>query len=133
LLELLGDDWKLLVKENKLPASEIAAAKNMLKDLEGLPLAIRQAAILINDSEIGGPTITKKYAMFKERIKTLPPRHSTQRSSSEKALDALWDITFKALSPPARALLGVLAWLSPGENKHIKYLGMIINSRRCNT
>lgn len=114
LLELLGDDWKQLEKEGKIQASEVTAAKNMLDDLGGLPLAIRQAAILIKDSDIGGPTIAKTYGMFKERIRTLPMRLNTPRSASEKALDALWDITFKSLSSNARALLGVLAWFSPG-------------------
>jgi hypothetical protein len=116
LLGFLGDEWKQLEREGKILTSEITAAKNMLDDLEGLPLAIRQAAILIKDSDIGGPTITKTYGMFKERIHTLPVRHSNPRSTSEKALDALWDITFKSLTSNARSLLGVLAWFSPGNN-----------------
>lgn len=113
LLDFLGEDWKQAEKEGRIIASETAAAKSMLSDLEGLPLAIRQAAVLIKNPEIGGPTIAKTYSMFKERIDSLPERHSTPRSTSERALDALWDMTFNSLSSNARSLLGVLAWFSP--------------------
>jgi hypothetical protein len=57
LIRLLGPDWKRLDDEGKLPQTEIIAAKAMLERLEGLALAIKQAAILIKNPEIGGPTI----------------------------------------------------------------------------
>jgi hypothetical protein len=114
LLQLLGDDWKKMDREGRIPQSEVAAAKSMLEKLGGLALAIRQAAILIKNPEIGGPTISKTYEIFKERTRTLPERHVSDRSSTEKPLDALWDMTFNSLTKNARVLLGVLAWLSPG-------------------
>jgi hypothetical protein len=114
LLHLLGDDWKKMEREGQIPPNEVSAAKNMLERLGGLALAIQQAAILIKNPEIGGPTISKTYEMFKERIRTLPERHVSDRSSTEEPLDALWDIIFNSLTKNARALLGVLAWLSPG-------------------
>ena len=115
LLQLLGDDWKKMDREGLIPESEVSAAKNMLGSLGGLALAIRQAAILIKNPEIGGPTISKTYEMFKEKSRTLPERHVSNRSDTEKALDALWDMTFNSLMKNARVLLGVLAWLSPGK------------------
>jgi hypothetical protein len=115
LLQLLGEEWMKMDQEKRIPPTEAAAAKNMLYKLEGLALAIRQAAILIREPDIGGPTITNTYEKFRERIRTLPERHSAPRSSSERALDALWDMTFNSLSKNARSLLGVLAWLSPGQ------------------
>ena len=115
LLQLLGGDWREKYRDDLLPRSEIAAAKSMLHKLEGLALAIQQAAQLIRSPNIGGPGIEKTYEAFKEKIKTLPERHSSVRSSSERALDALWDMIFTSLSQNARALLGVMAWLSPGE------------------
>jgi hypothetical protein len=114
LLQLLGKDWKKLDSEGKIEASEITAAKNLLERLEGLPLAIQQAAILIKDPDIGGPTIAKTLEIFKEKYRTLPERHYLARSTAEKSLDTLWDMIFNSLSRNARALLGVLAWLSPG-------------------
>ena len=114
LLQLLGDDWKKMEREGHIPPSEVLAAKSMLERLGGLALAIQQAAILIKNPEIGGPTISKTYEMFKEKIRTLPERHVSERSSTEISLDALWDMTFNSLTKNARALLGVLAWLSPG-------------------
>ncbi|KAK0125805.1 hypothetical protein ONS95_007437 [Cadophora gregata] len=109
LLGFLGDDWKQKVES----PGEMEAAKAMLGELEGLALAIVQTAVLIKDPEIGGTTIVETYARFKETKQNLPERYASERSSSEKALDALWDIIFRALQPNARVLLGVLAWLSP--------------------
>jgi len=114
LLQLLGPEWQRLDREMKIPPSEIAAAKIMLQMLEGLALAIQQAANLIRDDKIGGPTISKTFDVFKERIRTLPERYSNPRSSAERALDALWDMSFSTLSKNARVLLGIFAWLPPG-------------------
>ncbi|KAH6690763.1 P-loop containing nucleoside triphosphate hydrolase protein [Leptodontidium sp. MPI-SDFR-AT-0119] len=109
LLKMLGEDWK---KKVESPV-EMEAAKSMLRQLEGLALGIQQTAVLVKDPEIGGESIEETYRQFRDRIKTLPQRHLSERSTSEKALDALWDITFNALTPEARVLIGVLAWLSP--------------------
>ena len=113
LLQLLGDDWKKLDREGRLLPNEVAAAKGMLEKLGGLALAIRQAASLIKNAEIGGPTISKTYEIFRDKIKNLPERHMSDRSSTEKPLDALWDMTFNSLKKNTRVLLGVLAWFSP--------------------
>ncbi|KAG4441573.1 hypothetical protein IFR05_002958 [Cadophora sp. M221] len=113
LLKLLGEDWEKADRENTIPQSEIVAAKKFLSQLEGLALAVRQAAVMIKDPNIGGPTIAKTYEKFKERMRTLPPRHSSRRSASEIALDSLWDMTFSALGAHARTLLSVFSWLSP--------------------
>ena len=114
LLQLLGEGWQKMEREGQIPPSEVSAAKNMLERLGGLALAIQQAAILIKNPDIGGPTISKTYEMFKEKSRTLPERHVSDRSSSEKSLDALWDMTFNSLTKNTRVLLGVLAWFSPG-------------------
>ncbi|KAH8602769.1 hypothetical protein B0O99DRAFT_587847 [Bisporella sp. PMI_857] len=113
LLHLLGEEWEKQEQEGRLPQSEMAAARLMLEKLEGLALAIQQAANLIKNPNIGGPTIAKTYESFKEKSRILPDRHSKPRTSSERALDALWDMNFNSLGINARALLGVLAWLSP--------------------
>jgi hypothetical protein len=114
LLELLGDDWKSLDRKGLIEPSEMAAAKGLLVKLEGLALAIQQAANLIMNPNIGGLTMATNYEMFKEKMRTLPERHSSERSSSERALDALWDMIFSGLSRNAIILLRVLSWLSPG-------------------
>lgn len=101
-------------QERKIDKSEVTAAYAMLEDLEGLALAVEQMAVLIKDENIGGPNIAMTYDLFKQRKKSLPQRHSTQRPTWEQSLDALWDIIFKCLSTNARVLIGVLAWMSPG-------------------
>lgn len=117
LLQLLGNDWKTMDREGRFPPSEALAARGMLDKLGGLALAISQAANLIKNTSIGGSTIAKTYELFKERIRTLPSRHSAARSPTEKAVDGLWDMSFSYLSRNARTLLGVLAWLSPGMSR----------------
>jgi hypothetical protein len=118
LLQLLGPEWQRLDREGKITQSELTAAKAMLAMLEGLALAIQQAANLIKDDNVGGPTISKTFEWFKERIRTLPERYSSPRSSAERALDALWDMSFSLLSKNAKVLLGILAWLPPGQFEH---------------
>lgn len=115
LLQLLGDDWQKANAEDRIVQSEITAAKAMLEQLEGLALAIRQAANLIRDPEIGGPTIAKTYEAFKKRNELLHVAHLSSQSTSIRALNALWDMTFRSLSKNSRSLLGVLAWFSPGK------------------
>ncbi|KAH9205993.1 P-loop containing nucleoside triphosphate hydrolase protein, partial [Leptodontidium sp. 2 PMI_412] len=114
LLKMLGEGWK---KKFESPV-EVEAAKSMLRQLEGLALGIQQTAVLVKDPEIGGASIEEAYRKFRDRIDTLPERHLSKRSTSEKALDALWDITFNTLTPEARVLIGVLAWLSPGKTTY---------------
>jgi len=121
LLQLLGEDWQRMDREGKIPQTEMNAAKALLDKLEGLALAIQQAAILIKNADVGGPTIAKTLEKFKERIRSLPERYSSTRGTAEKALDALWDMSFSLLSRNARTVLGVLAWLSPGKTGRLTY------------
>jgi predicted ATPase len=114
LIQLLGPNWQLLDREDKISQSEITAARSMLDRLEGLPLAIQEAAHLVKNANVGGPSISKTFEVFEERIRTLPERSSKPRSTAETALDSLWDMSFSLLSKNAKVLLGVLAWLSPG-------------------
>ncbi|PVH79053.1 hypothetical protein DL98DRAFT_633450 [Cadophora sp. DSE1049] len=113
LLELLGRDWLLKFQGNDIPLGEMTAGKAMLLELEGLALAIEQTANLIKDKNIGGPTISKTFETFKLRVCSLPERYSTPRTASERTLDALWDVIFQSLTRKSRALLGLVAWLSP--------------------
>jgi hypothetical protein len=121
LLQFLGEDWKRMDREGKILQSEINSAKALLERLEGLALAIQQAANLIRDSDVGGPTIAKTLEVFKARARSLPERFSSVRGTAEKALDALWDMSFGVLTRNARILLGVLAWLSPGKTSELTY------------
>jgi hypothetical protein len=115
LFQLLGNDWRDLQNRNRLPASEVKAATEFLGKLEGLGLAIQQAAILINNDKIGGPKIETTYEMFMDHARNLPERQLGKRSDTYHSLDTLWDMNFKQLSKNARNLLSVLSLLSPGK------------------
>jgi hypothetical protein len=115
LFQLLGDDWRDLQRRKLLAQSEVKAATEFLRKLEGLGLAIQQAAILIKNDKIGGPGIETTYEIYKEHARNLPERQLGKRSETYHALDTLWDMNFKQLSKNARNLLSVLSLLSPGK------------------
>jgi hypothetical protein len=115
LFQLLGDDWRDLQMREVLPLSEVKAAIEFLGQLQGLGLAIQQAAILIKNDKIGGLRIETTYEMFKEHARNLPNRQLGKRSNTYHALDTLWDMNFKQLSKNSRNLLSVLSLLSPSK------------------
>jgi len=115
LFQLLGDDWRDLQRRGLLPPSEVKAATEFLGQLQGLELAIEQAAILIKNDKIGGLKIEPTYEIYKEHARNLPDRHRGKRSNTYHALNTLWDMNFKQLSKDARNLLSVLSLLSPGK------------------
>lgn len=78
-----------------------------------LALCIQQAAELIKNKSIGGPTIASTYQLFREHKTTLPARQ-VEGTDMSHSLDALRDMTFKSLSQNARELLSVLSLLAPG-------------------
>lgn len=117
LCQFLGDDWRDLQQRQLLKMSEVTAAREFLKRLEGLALAIQQAAILIRNEKIGGPTIETTFDLFKEHARQLPERQIGKRSDTYHSLDTLWDMNFRLLSANARNLLSVLSLLSPGKLK----------------
>ena len=115
LCSFLGDDIRDLQKRQLLKDSEVKAANQFLKRLEGLPLAIAQAAILIKNENVGGPTIETTFDLFEKHSRNLPERLAGKRSDTYHSLDTLWDMNFRLLSVNARHLLSILALLSPGK------------------
>ena len=118
LLQFLGDDWHDLHQRQLLKMSEVSTAREFLKQLEGLALAIQQAAILIRNEKVGGPTIEATFDLFKEYARQLPERHIGKRANIYHSLDTLWDMNFRLLSTNARNLLSVLSLLSPGKLRY---------------
>jgi hypothetical protein len=119
---LLGDRWQNLYKQGLLHQSEISAAKTLLKETGGLMLAIQQAAVSINNLDIGGETIAETLEIFNSNVQRLPGRSYKEHSEKNPALDALWNMNLSILTPNARDLLSVLAMLSPGMCFQVSYL-----------
>ncbi|KAH7416708.1 P-loop containing nucleoside triphosphate hydrolase protein [Cadophora sp. MPI-SDFR-AT-0126] len=113
LMKLLGPHWQDMDRNGKIKVSEDMAARKFLKSLGGLALAIQQAAQLIKNEQIGGPTIASTFEYFKENLESLPKRQALERSELIHALDSLWNMTFNHLSRNAKDLLKVLSLLSP--------------------
>jgi hypothetical protein len=110
LLKLLGEAWeaKWLVEPFRL--SDLEAGKALMKKIGGLALAIEQAAKLITTLN---RSLRGFLDLFWTTMNKLPDRQIGPRDPLIKALDTIWSIAFDALSPNARALLGVLAFLAP--------------------
>jgi hypothetical protein len=136
LIKLLGSDWQDLDRKGLIKPAEEQAAKGLLSNIGGvgniqwngenwsntwqLALAIQQAATLIKNPSIGGPTIVSTYELFKERAKDLSIRPTGIRSEIYQSLDTLWNMTFTHLSRNARDLLSIFSLLSPGEYTFIQ-------------
>lgn len=114
LMVLLGEKWQNQYSRGLLRTTEITAAKTLLKKIGGLALAIQQAAVLINNPNIGCENIAGALELFNSNAQRLPERPDTDRSEMVHALDTLWNMNFNILTPNARNLLSVLSMLSPG-------------------
>jgi hypothetical protein len=122
LMALLGPEWQAIhfAEGDMMVEVEKAAAKTLLDQTRGLPLAITHAATLIKNPKIGhSPGESKDTSVrgfleiFRENHSRLPERQIGPREPLFHALDTIWSIAFNALDVNARALLGVLALLSP--------------------
>jgi tetratricopeptide (TPR) repeat protein len=123
LMAQLGPEWEAdhFGPQNVMCEVEKAAARTLLEKTGGLPLAINHAARLILNTSIGmkraggrgDDTIHGFLELFGESLKRLPPRQSGDRHPLIQSLDTIWSIAFDALSSEARAILSVLALVSP--------------------
>jgi tetratricopeptide (TPR) repeat protein len=123
LMAHLGQDWQTvhLGEANMLADVERAAANTLLHQTGGLPLAINHAAKLILNKKIGmkrerdqgDDTIHGFLELFRESHMNLPKRQTGERDPLIHSLDTIWSIAFDALSMNARAILSVLALVSP--------------------
>ena len=119
LMSLLGKEWQKqhFSESNRMAPLEKAAARVLLHETGGLPLAITQLSILIKNENIGINTPDTSVRGFLELFhgshSSLPVRQSGPREPLFHSLDTIWSIAFDALKPNAKALLSVLALLSP--------------------
>ncbi|KAH7348885.1 P-loop containing nucleoside triphosphate hydrolase protein [Rhexocercosporidium sp. MPI-PUGE-AT-0058] len=112
-MKLLGPVWQQKDKDGHIKGHEEKAAKLFLQNFGGLAIAIQQAAQLVNNESIGGPTIASTLEAFKEHHKSFRPRHIHPRSAMESALDSMWDMSFNQLTRNGKDLLSILSLLSP--------------------
>lgn len=114
LMKLLGDEWQHKHLGGHKGNIEREAARNLLRRLGGLALAIAQAAAMVKDNRLtGDQSIATLYKIFEEHSLRLPPRLSGGRDHKIHALDAIWSIALNVLTTNARSLLGVFCLLSP--------------------
>lgn len=123
LMAQLGQEWQTthLSPNGVMYNVEKLSARTLLKETSGLPLAIKHAARLILNKNIGmtrpggkgDDSIHGFLELFDQSSKVLPQRQSGPRDATIHSLDTIWSIAFNALSQNARAILQVLALVSP--------------------
>lgn len=125
LMAQLGPDWQTahLSPGGVMSEVEKLSARTLLKEIGGLPLAIKYASRLILNREVGmtrpggrgDDSIHGFLELFDQSSKALPQRQSGPRNPTVHSLDTIWSIAFDALSSNTRAILQVLALVSPDE------------------
>jgi tetratricopeptide (TPR) repeat protein len=123
LMAQLGQKWQdtHLNPDGVMFNTETTAAKTLLKETGGLPLAIKHAARLILNKSIGvmspsaegDDSIHGFLGVFDRSSSKLPQRQIGPRDPIVHALDTIWSIAFESLTDNARAILQVLALVSP--------------------
>jgi tetratricopeptide (TPR) repeat protein len=123
LMAQLGKKWQdtHLNPSGVMYNTETTAATTLLKETGGLPLAIKHAARLILNKSIGvmspsaegDDSIHGFLGVFDRSSKVLPQRQSGPRDATIHSLDTIWSIAFESLGQNARAILQVLALVSP--------------------
>ena len=114
LMELLGEEWQNEHLTGKQEAVERYAARQLMANLDGLALAVAQAANLILETRLThDQSVHTILQLFEQNRMRLPPRQMGHRDAVTHALDTIWSISLNALSQNARRLMGVFAMLSP--------------------
>ena len=116
----LEDGWELLVKcvgwekklqNNEIELVEIEAARDLVREFEGLPLSISQAASLLRTGRFASTRdVLNTFMAAKELVE---PRKSHLHSKTNHAIDTLWHVTFQSLSEDTRRFLSIICLLSP--------------------
>ena len=92
--------------ENADPSDALALAR----DLDGLALAILQAAAYLNAVAI---TIAEYHQRWKSNAELVRSWHDPARADYPASVATTWLTTFDQLAPASQALLNLLAWFAP--------------------
>jgi len=91
-------------------AGDETVARSLARDLGNLPLALEQAAAFIIDVKW---TFDKYHEEFRQSRPALLSERSRGATDYPESIAKAWSMTLGKLSPLARALLHIAAWLAP--------------------
>jgi len=92
-----------------LPDDEIHA-RNLARELDGLPLALEQAAAFISHRTLSLPDYLDRWQKHDTRTREW---HNEREMKYPRPLATTWETTLELLDPAARTILNLFAWLSP--------------------
>ena len=104
--------WEEKVANHELSTDELKAIEELVREFDGLPLSIDQAASLLTTSRFA--SAQSLLDAFRHAKTVVNPRPTHVHSRTNHAIDAIWHVVFESLgNPNARRLLSVLCLLSP--------------------
>jgi tetratricopeptide (TPR) repeat protein len=138
------DSLKLLLDhtagQRRIEPDETTAAAEIARLVDGLALALEQAAAFIRKNRCSFSSYLARWHEADARLRDYQPRgvgdyHATipGQQPQEELPRSLWvtfDTSFRLLEPPARHLLQVLSWLAPASMpvEHLDGLAAIPNA-----
>ena len=105
-------EWGDKIENNEISKSELESANALVAEFDGLPLAIVQAASLVNSGRFS--SVNELLDEYRDAATNkVPHRPTHQHSKTHHAVDSIWYVSFQNLSRNAKAILSVLCLLSP--------------------
>ena len=111
-LFVLLANWGDKIKNREVSEDDLVAAKELITEFEGLPLAIDQAASLVQAGRFSSVR-ELLLAYHDAATNAVPHRPSHQHSTTNHAVDSIWYVSCQNLTRNAKAILNVLCLLSP--------------------
>jgi tetratricopeptide (TPR) repeat protein len=90
--------------------NDSAEARALADELDGLALALEQAAAFIRRRTLSFAEYLQRWRAADQAVRQW---HDARTMQYERPLAATWKTTIDMLSPPARSLLQLISWLAP--------------------
>ena len=115
--DMQGAQWLQTRLDGKLIACPETDAAALSRELGGLPLALEQAAAYMVQRRIGPAEYLRRFFASAEAAQKLLATAMPHGGGTgyEKTVATTWLVTLDQLTPVARAILKMIAWLGPDE------------------
>ncbi len=97
-------------KGRRIAADDKSAVADLAKELDGLPLALEQAAAFLVAKGESFAGYLSRWRGHERKVRTW---HDADRMQYPRSIAVTWDTSFEQLEPASRALLNMLSWYAP--------------------
>ncbi|MEK6260089.1 MAG: tetratricopeptide repeat protein [Planctomycetota bacterium] len=106
-IDFLRERTKGLRKTEPDDGATVAA---LVQELDGLPLALEQAAAFLVAKQESFAGYLQRWKAHEQKVRTW---HDATRMSYPRSIAVTWDTSFEQLTSSSRALLNMLSWYAP--------------------